>query len=164
MAKPKVAYWDDGAEIITETPSRAAVRYKLQDGNVLMIWFKRYRNRGEVSKEILYVWTVAMCVAPSKQWGRYWHSRGGQNAITGTGGLEGLMMALKYVRIFAEQKLSAREALQVKWADERRKRVYSRLTRYEGWSMQYRDGREVCIEYRDPDYWIDLSKGEQTNV
>lgn len=163
MARPSTTY-NGSVEVITEKPSRVVCRYKLDSGKVLTVWFDRLRNRGQVSREIRYVWGVAMCISDTKEWANWWRRGGGRkNPITGTGDLEGLRLALRYVRAFAEHKIGPRAALQVSWADERRKRAYRYLLRYEGWSMQRNDGRDVCLEYRDPECWVDLTKEELAN-
>lgn len=148
-------------ERIVRRPNSMRCRYVLSNGQLLTVYFNRYRNRGRVGSGIRYVWLVAVHIGNGRREANRWHDRGAQERTqrqTGTCGLEGMTVALRYVLAFANHFIGPYEELQVGWADDKRRRAYRYILRYPGFIMHEVDGKHGgFIAYRNPDIyeWIE---------
>lgn len=147
---------DDGWSGYTR-PNRIRCKSRLSNGQWLFVEFKRIRQPHPQPLRCCYIWSVAIHIGDRRKIRRRWTKKPQQ---TGRAGLEGLREALRIVKSFGYDMCDYRDEMRITWADERRRRAYRYLLRFDG----FEDHGEF-IAFRNPDYyeWEGSGKDEKIN-
>jgi hypothetical protein len=164
MAKPAVTMYE--GETIVQRPNMIRARYTLSNGQLLSVYFtrKRVKNKDAFWRGVIYVWSVAIHIGSGRRGANKWFNSWTKRPIqeTGTCGLEGLIVASRYIRAFGQHKIGSREEMQIGWADAKRMRAYRWLLRYPGFAWYADDANEgQCIAYRNPDIYEWIPKKDE---
>jgi hypothetical protein len=156
MAKPIVT--KHVGETIVQRPNRVRCRYELKNGQLLSVYFTRKRVK-QPEWDICFVWTVAVHIGHNRREANRWYRGMFQEHAskqTGDCGLEGLIIALRYIQAFCEKLCGARSELQINWSDDKRMRAYRYLLRYPGFVLYEEKGKNQCLAYRNPELfkWV----------
>jgi hypothetical protein len=123
---------------------------------------KHYRLHGTVDNQPVHlyatayptktrftVWKIGLHVGGKNRKANDWYNKAKHWAgTTGNGSVKPLLFALESIQDFAN-KMGRNDEIQIKWQDDRRRRVYSRLLKY-GWFLTAE--RDMYV-YRNPKYW-----------
>lgn len=156
MAKPIIT--KDVGETIVQRPNMVRCRYELKNGQLLSVYFTRRRVK-QPDWDIRFVWSVAVHIGRNRREANRWFRSMFQDQAskqTGDCGLEGLVIALRYVQAFCEKLCDWRSELQIDWSDEKRMRAYRYLLRYPGFVLYEEKGKNQCLAYRNPEFfkWV----------
>lgn len=120
----------------------------LPNGQHFNLYFKKHGSK-EGDNRIHGIWTVGLHIGSSRKEANLWYDSAGKSKDsrqTGTCGLEALFKAAKYITEFVSI-LGFHSELQIGWQDDKRRRAYRWLLRYD--FKEYDD----CYAVRNPEYW-----------
>jgi hypothetical protein len=123
---------------------------KLSNGQVLSITISKH-TPDSPHLGSFKIYSVGICIGKNRKSNNRWFlckSKKYDKRQTGKCGLEALRLALKYILEF-RNSMNKNEELQIGWADEKRKRTYKYLLRYDFLLANEND----CYWSRSPEYW-----------
>jgi hypothetical protein len=152
-------------------PSRKIYRETLSNGQVLTVWFYRFRSRpvepwaiSYPDTKIAHIWRVAIYIGTKEEAERWiktpYKQRIKRIKQTGVCGLEGMRRALECVIRHCEG-MGEREELHIICEDAKRYRAYRWLIRhFNGFTDYVGDDGGMAIGFRHPNWWVWKTKEE----
>lgn len=137
---------DDEYTTVHARPNRMIVRKDFKNGNKYTLEFTRLRIKGYKGGSPCFQWHLCIYVGEPKQADKF--RRGNvKPRITGNGEPKCLFSIGRQVEWFVG-RMGMNEELVIRWADERRHKVYRRILRNKAFIEE-----EHAIIARNPEYW-----------